>query len=344
MRRFVIGLFAVIVVMILFVVLCTFVKRPYEEVLLVRFGSLVDKSRHVKLAYNWYFKFPTDTVVPIDQRLHLYTGPLQQVATAGREPISVRTFAAWRIVEPVKFYQTTGGSDQKARDIIDQKMRGLVGGKLAAYTLDQFFNVDETQVETGRVELAIATEATNGSGGTDPRERQTGLKEQGIEVVEVGFSRMAFPPSNAEAVYQAMVARLNTEARRYEAEGEAMVSKLNADGEKEASEIVAKATAEAGVIRGEGEARAIQLISEMQRGEGSQEFYQFWKSLDFVKNAVNRNTILILTTDSPLLRSLYQSEPPGQGGAGRRAPATRPAGAAAASSERRAEQASEAGR
>src|SRR4051794_39573060 len=123
MRRVVIGIFTAIVVVILFMVLCTFVKRPYETVLLLRFGRLIDEQQQSRIAYNWFFKMPTDSIVRIDKRLHLYTGPLQQVATSNREPISVRTFAAWRIVDPIKFYQTTGGSDQKAKDIIDQKMR-----------------------------------------------------------------------------------------------------------------------------------------------------------------------------------------------------------------------------
>jgi membrane protease subunit HflC len=308
MRRLVIGVFTVIVIGILFVVLCTFVKRPYETVLLVRFGSLVDESRHVRIAYNWYFKLPTDSVVPIDRRLHLYTGPLQQVATSNREPISVRTFAAWRIIDPVKFYQTTGGSDQKAQAIIDQKMRGLVGGKLATYALDKFFNTDESKIETPRVELAIAQEATNGTATPDARERQTGLKEQGIEIAEVGFSRMAFPPANAEAVYNQMVSRLNSRAMEYQAEGDVKVTTLRTEGLSEAAKIRAEATAEAERIRGEGDARALQLIAEAQKTEGAAEFYRLWKSIDFSKNALARNTVLFLSTDNEWLRGLFPAQ------------------------------------
>src|SRR5579862_2331637 len=102
MRRLIIGIFSAIVLAILFVVLCTFVRRPYEQVLLDRFGNLIGENQQVRLMYHWYFKMPTDSVVRIDNRLHLYTGPLQQVATKKHEPISVRTFAAWHIVDPVK--------------------------------------------------------------------------------------------------------------------------------------------------------------------------------------------------------------------------------------------------
>ena len=45
MKRVVIGIFSAVVLFILFVVLCTFVQRPYEEVLLDRFGTLIPQSQ-----------------------------------------------------------------------------------------------------------------------------------------------------------------------------------------------------------------------------------------------------------------------------------------------------------
>jgi len=326
MRRVVIGIFTAIVVGILLIVLCTFVKRSYETVLLVRFGRLIPEQDQSRLAYNWFLKMPTDSIVRIDRRLHLYTGPLQQVATGNKEPISVRTFAAWRIVDPEKFYRTTGGSDQKARDIIDQKMRGLVGGKLASKGLDQFFNTDETKVQTHAVETAIATEATNGTSTGDEHEHQTGLKEQGIEIAEVGFSRMAFPPANAEAVYMAMVARLNATASEYESKGKADVTTLAAEGRNESAKITAEATAEAQRTRGDGDAQALALIANVQKAEGAQEFYQYWKSLDFWKNGMSKNTLLVLTSDNPWLKGLFQIPQPMAGAtSGPAATTTRPA-------------------
>jgi len=309
MRRVVIGIFTAIVVLILLMVLCTFVKRPYETVLLLRFGRLIDEQDQSRIAYNWFMKMPTDSIVRIDRRLHLYTGPLQQVATSNKEPISVRTFAAWRIVDPVKFYKTTGGSDQKAQDIIDQKMRGLVGGKLASYSLDQFFNVDESKIQTHAVEAAVATEATNGVQTGDAKENQTGLKEQGIEIAEVGFSRMAFPPNNAEAVYLAMESRLNATARQYEAEGSVQVDTLTAEGRRDAEQIRAEATKTAMKIQGEGDAKALELIANAQKPEGAREFYQFWKKMDLLKAGISKNSMLVLSSDNPLLKDLFQAAP-----------------------------------
>lgn len=315
MRRALIGIISAIVLVVLFIVLCTFVKRPYETILLERFGGLVDEQHQVRIMYNWFLKLPTDRVVPIDRRLHLYTGPLQQLTTSQKESISIRTFAAWRISDPVLFYKATnGGSDQRARDIIEQKLQSVVGGILPRHTLDELFNTDETKVQTAKIELQIAESATRGNdiaaGGatlpaTLPGAMQEGLKAQGLDIVEVGFSRMAFPPANADAVYARMQSEFNKQSRTYDAEGRRQVAELSAQGEAEASKIRAEATARAEKIRGEGDALAMKIISDSLTADGAMEFYQYWKSLDFLRASLVKNTILVMSSDSELLRALF---------------------------------------
>jgi membrane protease subunit HflC len=324
MRRAVIGLFTAVVLGTLFVVLCTFVRRPYEKVVLVRFGRLIEEKDQSRMMYNWYLKAPWDSVVRIDTRLHLYTGPLQQVATAQKEAISIRTFAAWHIVDPVKFYNTTTGSDQKAWEIMDQKLRGLVQAKLAAHALDDFFNTDEKLVHTDEVEKQVAKEATDGSVDTASGEKQSGLKDQGLEIVEVGFSRMAFPPSNADAVYRAMVASLTFQAQQYEAQGTAQVGIINAQATRDADAIRTQAQQEAGRIRGNGDAEAAKILAQAQAEPGAQDFYQYWKSLDFWKSAMSKNTYLVLSTKDDVLKGLFEPRNVPEGAA------TRPSGSSAA--------------
>ena len=134
MRRVMLGIFSAVVVLVLLVVLCTFVKRPYERVLLTRFGSLVEEKNQARIAYNWYFKWPTDSVVRFDNRLHLYTGGLVEATTVKSETISMRAFAAWRIVDPMKFYTMTGGSDKKAEQMIEAVLKSLVQGSVPAHS------------------------------------------------------------------------------------------------------------------------------------------------------------------------------------------------------------------
>jgi membrane protease subunit HflC len=306
MRRIVIGLFTFLVVFVLFVVLCTFVRRPYETVLINRFGNLIGEQEQVRLMYNWYFKLPTDRVERIDTRLHLYSSPLLQVTTAGREPISIRTFAAWHIVDPMKFYRTTGGSDQRAKEIMETKLQGLVQGKLAAHSLDELFNTDENKVHTDQIEKEVSRDATGSREQMAATGKSGGLLDQGLEIVEVGFSRMAFPPQNADAVYMRMVAELNRQARAYESEGRSQVAQLTAEGDQQAAKIRAESTAKAEQIRGEADREALGILAGVQETPAAREFYQYWKSLDYAKNSLTKNTILVLSSDSDWLKALFQ--------------------------------------
>ncbi len=324
MRRLILGTFSVIVLLVLFIVLCTFVKRPYEKILLSRFGTLIPESQQVRIASNWYFKLPTDTVIPIDTRLHLYSSPLKETSTSTKDAITIRTFAAWRIVDPEKFYRTTnGGSDEQATRTMDLVIQGLVPGKIVNHQLDELFNADEAKIHTSQIEAEIAKEATDGYGTT------TGLREMGIEIVEIGFSRMAFPPNNAIAVYTRMVAELNKQAVEHQSQGIATASKIQSKGIQDAAAIKNQAIQDAGKIRGEGDAEALRILAQVQETPAAREFYQYWKRLDFLKTSLSKNTILVLSSSSDLLSTLFHSPqavgPIPQPPAATKEPATKPA-------------------
>jgi membrane protease subunit HflC len=308
-----------VVLAILFVVLCTFVRRPYERVLVIRFGQVIEEPQQARLAYNWYFKMPTDSVIRMDKRLHLYTSPLKQVGTAGSEPIAIRTFAAWRIKDPNRFYRTLQGSDARAKEIIGQKVVGLVSGKMSNHRLDEIFNVDTEKVRTGKIEAEIAEEATSGSPDLNhPGEKEPGLDEQGIEIVQVGFSRIAFPPSNADAIYRRMAEERNVQAQAFIADGQKEASMILSTGRKEATRIRAEAVGEAERLRGEGDAKAVAIIAAVQTDPAARNLYQYLKSMEMYKNSLTKSTIMVLPADSEILKNLFAA--PAGGGA-----ATQPA-------------------
>ncbi len=308
MRRLLIGLFAVGVLGILFVVLCTFVRRPYETVLLYRFGNLVGEKDQARIAYNWYLKWPTDIVTRMDTRIHLFPNTLQQVATNGGETISVRAFAAWRIKDPVKFYQTTnGGNDEIAQRLLSQKISGLVQAKVSGHALDDLFNTDKTKVETTQIEDQVSKDVNDA------------VSAQGLEIVQIGFSRMAFPPANAESVYRRMASEREQDADRFRAQGDAQADVLRAEGRNSAAQTIASAQQQAESIRGQGDAEALKTLEGVQGTADAREFYEYWKSMEVMKTSFTKNTYLVLPTDTPWLKALFTSP-----GGGSRGPSTQP--------------------
>ncbi|MCL2639358.1 MAG: SPFH domain-containing protein [Phycisphaerales bacterium] len=302
MRRPIIIFFTAIVLAILFVVLCTFVRRPYEKVLLYRFGKLVTEDNQARILsnYNWYLKYPTDSVVRVDTRLHLFYTPLQQITTSGSQSISVRTYAVWRIVDPVLFYTTTG-TDERLNNFLGNALSSAVGQTISRHHMDDMFNTDPTKLKTHEMEQKIQLEATEGNKARNLK----GMRELGVEIVQVGFSRMAFAPNNADAIYRRMAEEQSAKATAFLAEGRAEHDKLVSDGKRQASEITAEANREAEKIRGEADAQATAALAVVQQSQAARDFYQFWKSLDFIKASFTKNTYLVLPTDSDILRALF---------------------------------------
>jgi modulator of FtsH protease HflC len=305
MRRLVIGLFTGIVVLILFVVLFTFVRRPYEDILLDRFGTLIPPSGQARIMYNWYFKLPTDGVIRIDRRLHLKTLPLQEFVTNGAEPVNVRTFVVWRITDPRLFKEKADGKDERAEEIMQTSILSLVGQQLGSHTLDEFFSTKaETEENTRKLEKQIASDATRGfnDGKSNP---VPGLKDIGVEVADIGFSRMAFPPDNTNAVYQRMVAALNEKARKFESEGLKEAEVIRAEGLRNASKTIEEAKAKAEKIKGEGDSEALKILAEVNQTESARELYKYWKNLEILKATLNKNLILVLSTEDSFVSRLF---------------------------------------
>jgi regulator of protease activity HflC (stomatin/prohibitin superfamily) len=154
-------------------------------------------------------------------------------------------------------------------------------------------------VHTDQIEAKVAQDATKGDGKT------TGISDQGLEIVQIGFSRMAFPPANAVPVYYRMAAERQAEAQKTLSEGEADANATRARGQTEAITIRSEGVKIAEEIRGKGEAEALAKLQEVQQSKEAREFYQKWKALEFVRNSLTKNTYLVLSTESDWLKSLF---------------------------------------
>ena len=66
--------------------------------------------------------------------------------------------------------------------------------------------------------------------------------------------------------------------------------------------IEAEAVSEAGVIRGEGDAAALEIYANAYSAD--EEFYAYWRSLQALESALDENSTLILDKDHPLWKDL----------------------------------------
>ena len=126
------------------------------------------------------------------------------------------------------------------------------------------------------------------------------LKNYGINVDYVGIQRLSYPSTIIKSVHDRMKSERAKEAAKIRAEGQEQADMIIAAADKKAREISAMANKEALIIRGEGDGDAMKIYSKAFQEDT--EFFDFTKSLETYKKIFGRNTTLILSTDSELLK------------------------------------------
>ncbi len=291
MRKLTIGTIVAVVLVVLFCELCTVVAKPYQKILLDRFGEIVSKP--TRICYNWFLCYPTDRVIRLDMRLHLYQSDNREVSTSAGEPISIRTFALWKIVDPVLYFERLPGGTPEVQRYLDNKIQSAVLKQIGHYTLDEMFNVDVKKLKMEQAEQSIRGKVN------------LGMQSLGIDVVKVGFARMTFPPDVAARVYQRMTAERNKIASEYINQGEKEAQITIAQGRETATEIRSAASKQAAIIRGQADASAYSILNSVQETPQARQFYRFWKSLQLFQNSMGNTTYWVLTPNNPVTEPLF---------------------------------------
>jgi membrane protease subunit HflC len=277
---------AVIIVCIV-VALFTFSVNETEYVVLTQFGRPVRTIDKPGLKFK--LPVPIQKVNRFDRRLQLFESRLVEFLSKDKKNVVLKFFVAWRIENPMLFFQSVGGAviaEQKLDDILISKGGAAIGD----YEFEDLISTDK-EIKISELEKRIRTDL----------EAQT-LRDYGIRINEVGISRLALPESNAWSVYNRMRAERKAIANKYRAEGEEQASGIRAMADREKSDLVSEANQEAQVIRGEGEAEAARIYT--QAFQRDPEFYQFWRTLQTYKKILDEKTTLVLSEDSELFKYL----------------------------------------
>ena len=143
--------------------------------------------------------------------------------------------------------------------------------------------------------------AADGTGDGQARGR-------GIELVDVGISRIEFVPQVREAAFDRAISLMEAIAAKTIAEGEQRMKEIINRSNAEVQKIEGEGKQEANILRGRVDAEVIDDYAKAIREAG--DFYNFSRTLDAYKEAFKGDTRLILTTDGELLRMIKGLEPP----------------------------------
>ena len=309
----------VLVVAILLVLSGTFYTlEEGQQAIIVQFGRPVgdlvtEAGLHVKLPF-------VQEVRRFEKRLLIWDGDPNQIPTKGREFIWVDTTARWRIADAKKFLEsvaTERGAQSRLDDIIDSVVRDQVSGselvelvRSTSWVIPKGEVLEEVPAELeeelkkkiarGREEITRIILA----------EARKIIPQYGIELVDVRIKRLDYVESVREKVYARMISERKRIAARFRSEGEGRSAEILGTMEKELRQIRSTAYRRAQEVRGKADAEATKIYGTAYNRDP--EFYAFSRTLEAYKEkeGQNKNSVLILTTDSDYYRYLKKAAGP----------------------------------
>jgi membrane protease subunit HflC len=281
-----------------------------EQVVVTQFGRLVSSP---KTEPGLYFRIPfIQNTNYFPKNLLQWDGDPGQIPTLEKTYIWVDTFARWRIVDPVKFFQTVSNlvsAEARLDDIIDPAVRNFV----TSYRLIE--TVRWTNRELDTFELGIETEEEakkkerprfNITTGREQIEK--GILEQaqpkldpfGIELVDVKIKRVNYVEEVRQSVYGRMIAERKQIAEKFRSEGRGEAQKILGEKERDLKQITSEAYRKAQELKGEADAKATRIFAEAFGVDP--EFYSFTKTLDTYAETLDKDSDIVLSTDAEFLK------------------------------------------
>jgi membrane protease subunit HflC len=284
-----------------------------EQAVIVQFGRPVGETvttagLHIKLPF-------IQEVRRFEKRLLIWDGDPNQIPTKGREFIWVDTTARWRIADAKKFLEsvaTEAGARSRLNDIIDSVVRDQVSGselielvRSATWVVPKGEILEEVPAEVREELEKRVIRGREEITRTILSEARKVIPQYGIELVDVRIKRLDYVESVREKVYSRMISERKRIAAQFRSEGEGRSAEILGTMEKELLQIRSTAYRRVQEVRGKADAEATRVYGSAYSGDP--EFYAYSRTLEAYKEEQNKNSVVILTTDSDYYRYLKHS-------------------------------------
>ncbi len=266
-----------------------YVVNQAEQAIVLQFGEPVRLVKDPGLKMKVPF---IQNVVFYDTRLLDLDPPAQEVVLNDKKRLDVDSFTRYRIVDPLKFYQTVRyefQAESKLKEIVNSSVRKILG----RITLQELLSKQRTQIMKD-ISDAVKKDA----------------QQIGVSVADVRIRRADLPIEVLQAINARMKTERERDAKEFRAEGQQQAQQIRATADKESTIIKAEANKKAQIIRGEGDQQAIDIWNNAVGQDV--EFYGFYRSLEAYRNALGQgDASMILSPESAFFE--YFSAPLEQG-------------------------------
>ena len=270
-----------LIVVIIILAGSMFTVDETEQTIITQLGEYVrtvpEPGLHLKIPF-------LQNVHRFEDRILEYDADAAPIITSDKKHLVIDNYARWKIIDPLKLYQTVhnvSGAQARLDDIVFSELREEV----ARHTLTEIVSVNREAIME-KVHKQCDEKA----------------RDYGIEVVDVRIKRADLPAEVARSVYDRMKAERKRIAKRYRSEGEEEAVKIRAGTDKEKTILLAESYRQAEKLKGEGDAEAIKIYAEAFQKDP--EFFAFVRTLEAYEKSLRTDTTVILPSDSEFFRYL----------------------------------------
>jgi membrane protease subunit HflC len=258
-----------------------FIVEQTQQGIVLQFGEPKRTLREPGL--NWKLPFIQDVVFYENRVISTISSDSEEVILADQKRLEVDTYARYRIVDPLLFYQTVRnvrGAEQRLDAMIDSSVRRVLGGT----TL-----VDLLSSARSAIIRDISSEVNRSA------------KSLGLEIVDVRIRRADYPDATSQNIFNRMKSEREREAKEFRATGEEEAQKIRADADKTVTVMLAEARRESEILRGQGDALSIKIYADAFGQD--EEFFAFYRSMQaYRKTFTDDGTSLVISPDSEFFR------------------------------------------
>lgn len=280
MTRFLAIIGGVVVVLGIIASSSLFIVEQTQQAIVLMFGK--PQSTIQQPGLN--FKIPfAEEVVYYEKRVLDLDPPAEQVILADQKRLDVDSYARYRIVDPLLFYQTTRRVSEvtsKLSPIINSSLRRVLGNE----TLQDILSKNRVKI------MADIQTAVNDA-----------VKRFGMQIVEVRVRRADYPEQTRANIENRMKSEREREAKEFRARGFEQAEGIRADADKQKVVLLAEAKKEAETLRGSGDGLAIKIYADAFGQDP--DFFAFYRSMQAYRNALGSSeTTMVLSPNSDFFR------------------------------------------
>lgn len=312
---------ALVIALIVVIKGSVFIITEGTQAIITEFGKPIGKP--ITNA-GLHFKKPfVQEVRKVDKRILSWDGAPKEIPTKDKKYIKIDTTARWKILDALKFIQTTQNERRAANRlsaILEEATRNVISNhNLVEAVRNTNTILDKVVKRKGEIkrkrakgerilEEEVTGEIEKISLGREELSKiitinaDKALERYGIKLIDVQLRRISYKESVEKKVYERMISERQRIAQKIRSIGQGEKAKIEGRLSKDLKKIESRAYRKAQAIKGKAEAKSIMIYANAYNGSPS--FYKFLRSMEAYEKSFSDKVKFLFSTDSEYLKFL----------------------------------------